>query len=147
MHRGRESGSTRGQMEKVSAHEFHDVSPARLILAWRDARHHCDRWTGLFRLETCELHHLPPLLGFCRDELTKFGGRHRHRRSTEIGEPRLDLGISEGGVNLFVEFLDNLNRRVPRRAYPLPSRGLIAGHEIAYRRAIRQRVLTLGMSP
>src|SRR5215813_14917786 len=93
-----------------------------------------------------ELDHLAPLLGFCRDELTKFGGRHRHRRITEIGKPRLDLGISEGSINLFVEFLDNLNRRVPRRAYPLPGRGLIAGHEIAYCRDIRQRVLTLGSS-
>src|SRR5262245_9531602 len=46
--------------------------------------------------------HLAPFLGLLGDELAEISGAHRHRRGAEIGEPRLDLGISKAGVDLLV---------------------------------------------
>jgi len=60
--------------------------------------------------------HLGPLLGFGGDELTEVRGRHRHRLVAEVGKPSLDALIGEGGVDLVVEPLDDVSRRVPWRA-------------------------------
>jgi hypothetical protein len=46
--------------------------------------------------------HLAPLLGLLSDELAEIGGRHRHGSAAQVGEPLLDLGIGETGIDLTV---------------------------------------------
>ena len=58
------------------------------------------------RLDAGEFDHLGPLLGFVGNQLFKIGRREREHGATEIGKPRLDLGISEASVDLVVELLD-----------------------------------------
>src|SRR5262245_35483452 len=67
-------------------------------------------------LGTGELDDLPPLLGIVDDELAEIGGRAGKHRATEIGKPRLQLGIGERGVDLRIEFRDDVRRRVFGRA-------------------------------
>src|SRR5262249_58609803 len=63
---------------------------------------------GSVRLRTREFHYLCPLLGFVSDELAEFGEGLRHRHAAQIGEPRLDRGIGEAGVNCLVELVADL---------------------------------------
>src|SRR5262249_27573557 len=57
---------------------------------------------GSICLDACELHHLAPLLGFLGDEFTEVGGREREHVATQVGKPRLDLGVGEAGIDLTV---------------------------------------------
>jgi hypothetical protein len=57
---------------------------------------------GSLRLRARELHHLAPLLGFLGDELSEPGRRHRHRHTTQIGNPRLNLRIGQARINLLI---------------------------------------------
>ena len=41
-----------------------------------------------------------PLLRFVGDELAKVSGRGREHVATQVGKPRLDLGIGEASVDL-----------------------------------------------
>src|SRR5262249_41254551 len=77
-----------------------------------------EQWIALFRLEAGELDHLAPLLGFVGDELAKVSGREREHVATEVGKPRLDLGIGEASVDLLVEYVDDFTG-VPLGA-PMP---------------------------
>ena len=61
------------------------------------------RFAGSFRLDVRDPDHLAPLLGFVGDELSEVGGRARKHRATEVGKPRLHLGIGKGCVDLLVE--------------------------------------------
>src|SRR5262249_35885418 len=67
---------------------------------------------GSVRLNARELDHLRPFLGFVGDELAKVGGREREHVATEVEKPCLDLGIGKASVDLLVELLDDLGRRV-----------------------------------
>ena len=58
-----------------------------------------------------ELYHLGPLLCICGDERAEVGRRSCKHGVAEVGDPRLDLGISKASVNLLVELLDYLGRR------------------------------------
>src|SRR6516162_5255597 len=49
-----------------------------------------------------------------------------------------ELGISEGGVNLPVELVDDLSGRVFRRADAGPEARLVAWHEFTHSRDVRQ---------
>src|SRR6202140_3154169 len=60
------------------------------------------------RLDTRDLDHFGPFLGFRDDELAEVGGRAGQHRGAELGEPRLHLGIGEGRIGLLVEPLDHL---------------------------------------
>ena len=100
---------------------------------WRRSR-------GSLRLDVGRPDHLAPLLGFVGDELAEVGGRARKRRAAEVGEPRLDLGIGEAGVDLLVELVDDLGGRVLRRADAEPGARLVARHEFAHGRDVRQRL-------
>jgi hypothetical protein len=82
-------------------------------------------------LDTRRLDHLGPLLGLIGDKLSEVGGRSGQHSAAQIGEARLDLGIGERGVDLFVELVDDLSRRVPGRADAVPTARLIARHEMA----------------
>src|SRR5215813_10198849 len=78
------------------------------------------------RLNVRKLHHLAPLLSFLRNELAEVAGRAWKCGGTQLGKPRLHVGISEGGVDLLVEFVNNLYGRVAWRADAGPEAKLIA---------------------
>src|SRR5215813_7026958 len=71
------------------------------------------------RLDASELYHLAPLLGFVYDQFAELGRRSRQRRAAEVGEARPHLGVGERRVDLFVELVHDLNRRVSRRTDPI----------------------------
>ena len=75
-----------------------------------------DSGSASFRLDIEGPDDVAPLLRFVGDELAEVGGRTDERCATQIGEPRLHLGIGESGVDLVVELLDDLGRRGLRRA-------------------------------
>src|SRR5437763_15155930 len=52
------------------------------------------------RLVAGALDHLRPFLSFVDDELPECCGRRGKRHRAEIGEPGLELGIGESGVDL-----------------------------------------------
>src|SRR5262245_8299901 len=84
--------------------------------------------------------HLGPFLRFVDEELAELGGPERKRRATEIGKARLDFGISEGNRDLAVELIDDRGWRIPGRADTEPVAGLVARHECAHGRDVRQRL-------
>src|SRR5262245_7779878 len=90
------------------------------------------------RLDAGELDHLAPLLRFVGYELSKVGRRAWKGGGAQLGKPRLHLGIGEGRIDLFVELVDNLGRRVFRRADAGPEARLVARHEFGNRRDVRQ---------
>ena len=53
--------------------------------------------------------------------LPKSAGEPGKHRAAQVGEPRLDLGIGEGRVDLLVELVDDLGGRVPGRADAEPA--------------------------
>jgi hypothetical protein len=54
------------------------------------------------RLDVRRLDHLAPFLGLVGDELTEIGGREREHVATEIGNPRLHIGVGKSSVDLLV---------------------------------------------
>src|SRR5262245_65566257 len=85
------------------------------------------------RLDVRRPDHLAPLLGFVGDEFAEVGGRARQRRTTYIAKARLELGIGERGVDLLVEFADDLSGRAPRHADAVPVACLVTRYELAHR--------------
>ena len=69
--------------------------------------------------------------------LPKSAGEQREHRATQVGKPRLDLGIGEAGVDLLVELVDNLGGRALGRADAEPVARLVARHELAHGRDVR----------
>ena len=57
-----------------------------------------------------------------------------------VGKPRPDLGIGEAGIDLLVELIDDLSGRVLRRANAEPCARLVARHEFAHGRDVRQHL-------
>src|SRR5262245_24579798 len=95
---------------------------------------------GSLWLDARKLDHLGPLLGFVSDELSEFGRRHRHRHAPKVGEPRLDRGIGEAGVNCLVELVDDLGGCVLGNADAIPETRLVARQELTHGRDVGQRV-------
>src|SRR5262249_12711650 len=96
--------------------------------------------TGSICLDAGELHHLAPLLRFFGDEPSKADSRHRHRYTTPIGHPCLQLRIGEPRIDLLVERLDDLSRRVFRHADAEPETRFVARHKLSHGRDLRQYV-------
>jgi hypothetical protein len=71
-----------------------------------------ERLFRLIRLDTSKLDHFGPLLGFVGNQLSEVGGREHERGATEVGKPRLELGVGEARIDLGIEFSDDLGRRV-----------------------------------
>src|SRR5262247_1342048 len=84
-----------------------------------------------FRLDVGPPDHLCPLCRVVRDELLEVGGRAAKHCASLLDKPSLDNGISDSGVNLPVELLNDLGGRAPRRANSIPCTRLIARYEIA----------------
>ena len=72
-----------------------------------------------------------PLLRFVGDELAEIGWRPLKDRCAQGGKSRLDLGISEGGIDFLVELVDDLGRRVLGNADTVPAAGLVVRHKFA----------------
>src|SRR5262249_7325974 len=93
---------------------LHDQPPVPRCRHSRNGRY------GIFRrgsrgslgLDVGRPDHLAPLLGVVGDELSEIDGRADKRRASKVGKPRLHLGIGEAGVDLLVELVDDLRRRV-----------------------------------
>src|SRR4029077_6185948 len=81
--------------------------------------------------------HLAPLVCFLGNELAEVGGRAGKHGAARIGNPRPHLGIGEAGVDLDVELVDDLERRVLGRAQAIKSARLVARHEFAHGRNAR----------
>src|SRR5262245_58512894 len=99
-----------------------------------------DSESASLRLDVGCFDHLAPLLGLGGNELCKVAGRARKSSATEFGQPRLDLGIGKAGVDLGVELVDDLSRRVPGRADPIPLARLEARQEFSHSWDARQRL-------
>ena len=95
---------------------------------------------GLLRLDVGGPDHLAPLLGLVGDELAEVGGRADKRCASQVGKLRLHFGIGESSVNLFVELVDHLDRCGLWCADAEPGDRLVARHEFAEGRDVRQRV-------
>ncbi len=70
-------------------------------------------WVIVLALDVGCPDHFAPLLGFVCDQLCKVDGRQHEHSATEVGKPRLHLGIGEASVDLLVELVDDLRRREP----------------------------------
>src|SRR5215831_8701364 len=92
---------------------------------------------GSLRLDVGRPDYLAPLLGFVGGELSKVGGRAWKHRAAQVGKPRLELGISEGGIDFLVEFRDDFGGRAFGRADPVPKTCLVARHKFADGRDVR----------
>src|SRR6516164_9835755 len=98
-----------------------------------------ERLRRSLRLDVCRPDHLAPLLGFVGNEFAEIGRRHWNWNTTQVSEPRPNLGIGEGSVDLFVEFVDDLGRRAFWRAYAEPDVHLVAWDKLAHGWDVRQR--------
>src|SRR6516164_9361717 len=99
-----------------------------------------ERRLGSLRLDVRELDHLGPFLGFVSNQLAKIDWRARERRAAEVGDARLERGIVEAGVDLLVELVDDLGRRLIGRTDAVPLACLVARNELADGRNVRQGV-------
>src|SRR5215475_13763643 len=82
-----------------------------------------------------------PLLGFFDDVLAEVDGRAGEWGLAKIGKPRLYLGVGEGGIDLAVEFANDLRGRVLGRDDAKPIACLVAWDELAHGRGVRKRLL------
>src|SRR5215207_4490861 len=92
------------------------------------------------RLDPRELDHLSPLSGLVGDELAEVDGRASKRDAPNVCDARLQLGIDEAGIDLFVELVDDLGWCVFGNADPIPLAGLVARHELAHGWELGQRL-------
>src|SRR5262249_51035763 len=96
----------------------------------------------LLRPDVSRTDYLFPFCGVVGNELAEIGGRTRNRRAAELGKAGLKAGINEHGVDLAVELVNNLGRRVPWDTDALPRAGLIAGNELTQAGYFRQSTCT-----
>src|SRR5215472_12288930 len=57
---------------------------------------------GSLRLDVGRPDHLGPFLGFVGVELTEIGGREREHVATEIGNPRLHIGVGKASHAILI---------------------------------------------
>ena len=94
----------------------------------------------LFSLDSCRADHLCPFLSIVDDEPTEVSGRACKYLGAQISEAGVELGISQPGTDRTVELVDDVCGRVLRRADSLLADALVAGHELADRRKVRQQL-------
>src|SRR5262245_14934238 len=99
----------------------------------RHSRHgtlwNIDSGSASLRLDVEGPDEFAPLLRFVGDELAKLSGREREQVATQVGKPRLDLGIGEASADLLVELVDDLGRRGLRCADAIPGARFVARHK------------------
>src|SRR5215472_6915062 len=122
-----------------SLHARTDISRNGTLWEYR-----LDSGSGSVRLDVEGPDDVAPFLRFVGDELAKVGGRDDKRRASKVGKPCLHLGIGEARVDLLVELVDDLHRRVLGYADAIPCARLVARHELTHSRDVRQRVRARG---
>src|SRR5262245_45120468 len=80
------------------------------------------------RLDVSRADHRAPLLSFVDDQLIEVGGRAWKCGDAQLSKTCLHLGIGESRIDLLVELVNNLGRRVFRRANARPEARLVARH-------------------
>src|SRR5262245_37394276 len=95
---------------------------------------------GSLRLDVEGPDHVAPLLGFVSDQLSELSRRSRQHHAAEVSETGLHLRVVESRVDLLVELVDDLGRRVLGRADAEPGARLVARHELADGWEVRQRL-------
>src|SRR6516225_1624422 len=70
----------------------------------------------LLRLDAGGPDHLRPFFGFSGNQRPEIGRRAGNGHAAEVSELGLELGIGETGIDLAIELIDDLGRRVRRRA-------------------------------
>src|SRR5262245_60393487 len=85
-----------------------------------------------------KLDYFAPLLGIVSDELAEVRDRAGKYHAPKVGKPRLQLGISEPRIDLAIELINDLGRRVFGRTEANPLARLETRHEIANGRDIRE---------
>src|SRR6202023_957522 len=90
--------------------------------------------TRSFRLDVRELDHLGPFLGFIGNELAEIGRRAGKWHGAQSGKPLLQGGIGEAGIDLLVELVDDVGRRVPGSAYAVEGARIVARYELRHGR-------------
>src|SRR5262249_48790153 len=85
-----------------------------------------------------ELDYFAPLLGIVSDDLAEIRDRAGKYHAPKVGKPRLQLGISEPRIDLAIELINDLGRRVFGRTEANPLARLETRHEIAHSGDIRQ---------
>ena len=83
---------------------------------------------------------LAPLFGLVGDELAEVGGRAGKCCGSQVSKACLRPGIGKACVDLLVEPVDDVGGGVLGRTNAAPPAGLVARHEFAYGRHIRQRL-------
>src|SRR5262249_52495785 len=94
----------------------------------------------LLRLGAGELDYLGPLVGFFRDAPCVLAERQRKHLAAKVGNACLDLWVSEDGVDLPVERVDDFGGRVLRRADTGPRARLETRYEVAKWRDVGKRL-------
>src|ERR1043166_9725606 len=84
--------------------------------------------TPLLDLDPGELDHPGPLLDRIGDDRAELRGRAAEHRPAELDNARSDPGVREAGIELPVEQLDDVGRRVLRRTDAGKAARLVAGH-------------------
>src|SRR5262249_57565183 len=115
------------ELQYVPAHEHRALFR---FLESRDLRHGAAA-CGSLRLKPRELHHLAPLLGFLGDEPTQRGRRAGKRLAAYFGKLCAHRGIAQRGVDLPVEFIDDLDRRGFRSGDAVPLARFVTRHKIS----------------
>src|SRR5229473_2093004 len=112
-----------------------------VVFQWSSEIERCGGFDLLW-LDTGRADQPAPLVSFAGDELTEFGRRARKGRAAKIGQSCLQFGVGDGGVDLLVELVDDIRRRVVRRANALPAARLVPRHKFAQGRDVRQNLRT-----
>src|SRR5262249_32423118 len=128
-------------MQKSPAEKFRGVSYLDCAFAYQESWNVSAR--ASFRLDVCGPDHPAPFLSFVDDVLTELSRRRCVGFITQLSKARLDLWISERGVNLTVKPVDDRGRRILGSANPLPTARVVAAHEFSHRRNIRQECRAL----
>src|SRR5262249_52739666 len=87
----------------------------------------CPRLPASVCLDAGEFDHLGPLFGFVGDQLSELSRRSRQRHAAEVSGTGGHLRVVERRVDLLVECVDDLGRRVPGCADPVPKTCLVPG--------------------
>src|SRR5215470_2758202 len=83
----------------------------------------------LLRLDVRRPDHLAPLLGFFGNERPEIARRATEDNAAQVGELSLQLGIGEARIDLLVELVDDLGRRLCRCAEAEIAARLVARHK------------------
>src|SRR6266700_364331 len=95
---------------------------------------------GSFRLGARRLDHFAPFIDLLHEELAEISRRAWKHRAAQVGQVRPHLRIGESGVNLLVEYVNDLSGSIPGYAKSIGRARLVARQNIADRRHVRQHL-------